>query len=335
MVSYKGKIILSLTMKLFQTSLLLIFLSSSLIAQEKELNNKHLRSEKITETSLVILGNVQDAGSPHIACKKDCCKALFENPDKNRKVVSLGVLDPLHDKKYLFEATPDMTSQLKLLKNYASETASEVPDGIFLTHAHIGHYTGLMYFGKEAMNASQIPVFAMPRMKSFLENNGPWSQLVANKNILIEEMATKNEVVLSEDLKVIPFLVPHRDEYSETVGYKILGPNKKALFIPDIDKWQKWDSNILKEIADVDYAFLDATFFDGAEINNRDISEIPHPFIIESMKLFSELSSEERNKIYFIHFNHTNPVLDIESSQSKQVLKEGFHLARINDVFKL
>ena len=323
-------------MKLFQASLLVIFLSSSLIAQEKDLKFRlNLKSEKITETSLVILGNVQDAGSPHIACNKDCCKALFENPDSNRKVVSLGVLDPRNDKKYLFEATPDITSQLKLLKNYSPASSSEVPDGIFLTHAHIGHYTGLMYLGKEAINASQIPVYTMPKMKNFLETNGPWSQLVANKNILIKEMLSKKEVVLSDNLKVIPFLVPHRDEYSETVGYKIIGPNKKALFIPDIDKWQKWDSNILKEIAEVDYAFLDATFFDGVEINNRDISEIPHPFIIESMKLFSELPSEEKNKIYFIHFNHSNPVLDIESSQSKQVLEKGFHIARMNDVFKL
>ena len=323
-------------MKLYQASLLLIFLSSSIIAQEKDLNNKlQIESEKITETSLVILGNVQDAGSPQITCTKDCCIGLFENPDNNRKVVSLGLIDAGQHKKYLFEATPDITSQLRLLKNHDSLSNTEVPDGIFLTHAHIGHYTGLMYFGKEAMNASQIPVYAMPKMKNFLETNGPWSQLVSNKNISIKEMAHENEVDLSEDLKVIPFLVPHRDEYSETVGYKILGPEKKALFIPDIDKWQKWDRDIIKEIAEVDYAFLDATFFDAAEVNNRDISEIPHPFIIESMELFSGLTSEEKNKIYFIHFNHTNPALNPESSQTNIILENGFHIARINDVFKL
>ncbi|RKS55131.1 pyrroloquinoline quinone biosynthesis protein B [Gillisia mitskevichiae] len=323
-------------MKLLQTFFLSIILSSSFIAQEIELKPQFpSQQEKTTEISLVILGNVQDAGFPHIACQKDCCTALFENPDKSRKVVSLGILDPLNDKKYLFEATPDITSQLKLFKNYASENSKEVPDGIFLTHAHIGHYTGLMYFGKEAMNASNIPVYAMPKMKVFLESNGPWSQLMVNKNILIHELNHKKELVLSKDLKVIPFLVPHRDEYSETVGYKILGPNKKALFIPDIDKWEKWDTDIIKEIADVDYAFLDATFYDGAEINNRDISEIPHPFIIESMKRFSGLSSEEKNKIYFIHFNHTNPALDPESSQTKIILQKGFHIARINETFQL
>ena len=103
--------------------------------------------------------------------------------------------------------------------------------------------------------------------------------------------------------------MPHRDEYSETVGYVISGPNKSALFIPDIDKWEKWKLDINAEIKKVDYALLDATFFDEKEINNRDISEIPHPFIIESMKKFEMMTPEEKNKIIFIHFNHTNPVL--------------------------
>jgi len=129
--------------------------------------------------------------------------------------------------------------------------------------------------------------------------------------------------------------VPHRDEYSETVGYVISGPNKSALFIPDIDKWEKWELDIIEEIKKVDYAFLDATFFDGKEINNRDISEIPHPFVIESMKKFEMMTLEEKSKIIFIHFNHTNPMLDPQSKASETVRENGFSIARINDVFEM
>lgn len=286
-------------------------------------------------TSLIILGTVQDGGSPHIGCKKECCKDLFEHPDKNRKVVSLGVVDPENHSKYLFEATPDMPEQMKMLKNFASVNSEETPDAIFLTHAHIGHYTGLMYLGKEALNSHNVKIFAMPRMKSFLETNGPWSQLVSTHNIEISELADGSPVKLSSNLKVIPFMVPHRDEYSETVGYTIIGPNKKALFIPDIDKWKRWDKDIIQEISKVDYAFIDATFYDAEEINNRDISEIPHPFIIESMSLFADLPPEEKDKVYFIHLNHTNPGLDPESAASKRILKIGFHIAQIKDVFRL
>ena len=291
-------------------------------------------STSITETSLVILGTIQDAGSPHIACKKECCAKLFKSPDALRKVVSLGIIDPENNKTFLFEATPDITPQVKMLKQLA-DSEKEVPDGIFVTHAHIGHYTGLMYLGKEATNAKQVPVFAMSRMKIFLEENGPWSQLVATNNISIQEMQNNKEIELTSNLKVKPFIVPHRDEFSETVGFKIIGPNKSVLFIPDIDKWEKWETNISEAISKVDYAFVDATFFDDEEINNRDISEIPHPFIVESMELFQNLPSEEKQKIYFIHFNHTNPVLNSESEAFKTVVENGFNIARINMVLSL
>jgi len=286
-------------------------------------------------TYLTVLGTVQDAGSPHAACKKACCADLFENPDPKRKVVSLGLVDLKVGKKYLFEATPDLSTQMKALKNFNEFDATETPDGVFLTHAHIGHYTGLMYLGKEAMNANGVPVYVMPRMKDFLENNGPWSQLVANRNILLQEIKDHQDILLTDRIKVKAIKVPHRDEYSETVGFVISGPKKSALFIPDIDKWEKWELNIIDQIKEVDFAFLDATFFDGEEINNRDISEIPHPFIIESMKKFEALNKEEKNKIIFIHFNHTNPVLDLQSKASETVRKNGFRIARIGDVFEL
>lgn len=286
------------------------------------------------QTSLVVLGTVQDAGSPQIGCTKDCCKDLFSKPDLTRKVVSLGIFDKQLKRSYLFEATPDISAQLRLLKNYAAKD-SDLPDGIFLTHAHIGHYTGLMYLGREALNAKSIPVFAMPRMKSFLETNGPWNQLVSLQNIQLQSLQDCTQLELGNGLSVTPFKVPHRDEYSETVGYQIKGPNKTALFIPDIDKWGKWHNNIDSLIRTVDYAFIDATFFDAAEINNRDIKEIPHPFVIESMLRFSELSANDKKKIYFIHFNHTNPLLIKKSAPYSKIIAAGFRVALFGEVFTL
>jgi pyrroloquinoline quinone biosynthesis protein B len=121
--------------------------------------------------------------------------------------------------------------------------------------------------------------------------------------------------------------VPHRDEYSETVGFKIIGPKKSALFIPDIDKWDKWDTSIVNLISEVDYAFLDGTFYDTQEINNRNIEEIPHPFIIESLELFKDLKESDRNKIYYIHLNHTNPLLNSQSKEYKHVVSNGYNVA--------
>ena len=286
-------------------------------------------------TSLIILGTIQDAGFPHIACKKVCCKDLFSISDKDRQVVALGLIDNTYSKKYLFEATPDIAKQMKALLKDAIQNKNEMVDGIFLTHAHIGHYTGLMYLGKEAANAKNINVFAMPRMKKYLETNGPWSQLVTNKNISLTQIEKEQSISLTPNLMVTPFLVPHRDEYTETVGYRIKGPNKTALFIPDIDKWNKWNKSIVEEIKKVDYAFLDATFYSGKEINNRDISQIPHPFVVESLEMFKTLDSIERKKVIFIHFNHTNPVIDLNNNEAKNVLNQGFNIGRINEVYDL
>jgi pyrroloquinoline quinone biosynthesis protein B len=323
-------------MKLFKLFVLIVVLFS---CKEKPIELRLFENDPVfplpaAETSLVILGTIQDAGSPHIACKKACCASLFGKPSTNRKVVSLGIVDPKNQKTFLIEATPDITTQVKRLKQF-SNSENELPDGIFLTHAHIGHYSGLMYLGKEATNADRIPVYSMPRMKDFIERNGPWNQLVTNNNIALVSLENNHELQITLDVTIIPFRVPHRDEFSETAGYKIIGPNKTALFIPDIDKWEIWETDISKVISQVDYAFLDATFFDGEEINSRDISEIPHPFIIESMKKFQDLPISEKNKIYFIHFNHTNPMLDQESVAYKLVHKNGFNVAQIHEIFKL
>ena len=73
------------------------------------------------------------------------------------------------------------------------------------------------------------------------------SKLIQVKNVELKSLFHEKEEKLTENLTIIPFKVPHRDEYSETVGFKIIGPNKSALFIPDIDKWNKWESESEEE----------------------------------------------------------------------------------------
>jgi pyrroloquinoline quinone biosynthesis protein B len=225
----------------------------------------------------------------------------------------------------MFDATPHFSEQLFELDKEAPGDRFELA-GIFLTHAHIGHYTGLMFLGHEVMGAHDVPVYAMPRMSDYLVNNGPWSQLVAFRNIVLKPLQNHAAVSLG-GLKVTPFLVPHRDEYSETVGYRIDGPNKSALFIPDINKWSSWDTDIAELVKSVDYALIDATFYADGELPGRDMSKIQHPFVVESMRAFADLSPIERGKVWFIHMNHTNPLLNKHSEERKFVESEGFKVA--------
>lgn len=277
--------------------------------------------------SLKILGVVQDGGLPHLGSNKLCC----ENIEQKRYVTSIMLVNNENNESYLFDASPDINEQL----NFMGDRIKKDLKGVFLTHAHIGHYTGLMYFGREALNSKLINVYAMPRMKKFLEQNGPWSQLVSLENISINEINSNSKISVDTNITIQPIEVPHRAEFSETVGYKIYGPNKTVLFIPDIDKWYLWEKSIIDEIKQVDYALIDATFYDSEEVNYRDLSEIPHPFVVESMELFDSTSDEEKKKIFFIHLNHTNPLLDKDSDQYKFVKDKGYNVAEEGMKLKL
>ena len=275
---------------------------------------------------IYILGNTQDAGLPHIGCQHKFCQDNFDIHEEYF-VTSIAVVNSDLRKYILFEATPDISYQLNYLKNNLLQEFL-LPESLYITHAHIGHYTGLMYFGREALGTKDLMVRVLPSMSNFLQNNGPWSQLVNINNIKINEInfgLSTNEL---SNIIVTPIQVPHRDEYSETAGYIIEGKNKKALFIPDIDKWEKWDRNLNQLAKEFDFLLIDATFYDSKEIN-RDISEIPHPLVTETIDLLSGLNIENRSKVYFIHMNHTNMMLDPDSELSRLVLSKGFNIARL------
>ncbi|KRO95569.1 MAG: pyrroloquinoline quinone biosynthesis protein PqqB [SAR92 bacterium BACL26 MAG-121220-bin70] len=274
---------------------------------------------------LYVLGVAQDAGFPQAGCYKPHCMPGWEKPETKIGATSLALIDPASKKKYIFEATPDFPEQLFMLEQEASTDEFEL-SGIFITHAHIGHYTGLMYLGREVIGADQMPVYVMPKMKRYLTNNGPWSQLIDLNNIELMTLNNRSVVELS-NLQVTPFIVPHRDEFSETVGFSIKGPNKTALFIPDINKWSQWERDIADQVQASDYALIDATFFNNGELPGRDMSKIPHPLVTETMDALSNLSKEHRAKVWFIHMNHTNPLLNLNSEQAKIVRAEGYNIA--------
>jgi pyrroloquinoline quinone biosynthesis protein B len=256
---------------------------------------------------LVVLGVAQDAGIPHLNCQQPFCASIRSGQRRAEKVSSIGLVDRVSGAAYVFDATPDFVAQVHAL------TGGRPPDGIFLTHAHIGHYTGLMYLGRESIGARGVAVFATPRMSAYLRANGPWSQLVALKNIELREVAPEVVTTLPGGVRVTAFVVPHRDEYSDTVGYRIDGPRRSAIFIPDIDRWEKWDRSIRALADQVDLALVDGTFASATELN-RNIEEIPHPLMSRTRELLKGV----RAKLWFIHINHTNAEID-----AADVVREG------------
>ena len=281
-----------------------------------------------------MLGVAQDGGFPHIGCQNECLKA-HANPELAKYITSIAVIDPEYKKWWLFDATPDMDKQLQYFRDLTNGEYPYLPEGIFITHAHVGHYTGLMFLGREALGAKGVKVYALPKFVDFIKSNGPWSQLVTLNNIELKTLPEDLAVVMNDNVSVEAFAVPHRDEFSETAGFRINTRQKGILFIPDIDKWQKWDKDIVELIKsqDIDYAFIDGTFFKDGELPNRSIQEVPHPFVMETMELFNDEYRSVKRKIQFIHLNHTNPLL-FDRRAKIDVLKKGFGVAEQGRIYR-
>ncbi len=285
------------------------------------------RADHADAPYVLVLGIAQDGGVPQAGASPSSAR---ESDEFRRYVVSLALVDPETGKRWMFEATPDFPAQLRVLDRIAPAPAAPALQGIFLTHAHMGHYTGLMHLGHEAMGARGIPVYAMPKMAEFLRTNGPWSQLVRLENITVHLLQDAVPVELNERLSVTPLLVPHRQEFSEVVGYRIQGPERAVLFIPDIDRWGAWDREghrIEDVLAGVDVAYLDGTFFADREVGGRDMSSFPHPFITTTMERLGALPEDQRAKVRFIHLNHTNPALHASSPARAAITRAGFRVA--------
>ncbi|MCP4203469.1 MAG: pyrroloquinoline quinone biosynthesis protein PqqB [bacterium] len=278
---------------------------------------------------LRVIGSVQDGGVPHAACSGPTCRRARET-GSHRLVASLALVLPSSEKVYFFEATPDVREQLEAVADVRGPLPNGVDrapvDGLFLSHAHIGHYLGLAFFGYEAVHTRRLPVYSTPRMAAFLRSNGPWSQLVDKQNISIQEVPSGGRVELEDGVSVTLVPSPHREEYTDTVGFLIRGPERALLFVPDTDAWEHWSPSIEHWLGQVDVALLDGTFYSGAELPNRSLAEIGHPLVASSMDRFESLG-EPAPEIAFIHMNHSNPILLDDTPERATLVKRGFKIA--------
>ena len=107
---------------------------------------------------------------------------------------------------FLIDATPDIREQLDALRDVRPGPGDRVDraplDGVLLTHAHLGHYTGLSFFGFEAVHTHDLPVYCSPSMAGYLRDNGPWSQLVELENIELREVQQEEPFALGDDVFV-------------------------------------------------------------------------------------------------------------------------------------
>ena len=277
---------------------------------------------------LFVLGTAQDGGVPHFGCEKPCC-AEARKSGRELFPACLGVVARSSGELLLVEATPRVEAQVALLHQLAAVggRGRRPVDAVLLTHAHIGHYLGLAHFGREVASTKELPTWCSPRLANFLRSNGPWRQLVELQQIAPREFAPRTPFVPLPGLEVMAIPVPHRDEYSDTMAYRLKGPNRTILFVPDIDAWDRAPGLLDELIAGVDVAYLDATFYDGRELPERKLAEIPHPLMTDTMQRLAGLAQKRPGAIRFLHLNHTNPALH-DAAIVERITAAGFAIAQ-------
>jgi len=279
-------------------------------------------SEHLIEA--IVLGTAQDGGIPQIGCNCPRCRAAREDEIRRRWVSCLGLIDRQADSWWLVDATPDIERQVGWMATH--EPGARLA-GILLTHAHIGHYLGLAFLGREAWDTHETPVVCTDRMAAFLERHEPWRQLIDRSNIELHRSTAGLPIQLSQGLTATAVAVPHRDELSDTVAWSFAGRAKRLVYCPDIDRWE---GTILEVIREADIALLDGTFGSADELPGRDRSSIPHPCIENSVRIFEMAETE----IVFTHLNHSNPLAD-DGALAETLRREGFTVARRGDRWSL
>jgi pyrroloquinoline quinone biosynthesis protein B len=293
------------------------------------------------EVQVVVLGTAQDGGVPQAGCDCARCVAARRDPGRRRRVASLGLWMPGRRRMYLVDATPDLGEQLETLNRLRPRAVGKPDrrpvDGVLLTHAHIGHYLGLAFFGFESIDSHDLPVYASARMADFLRANGPWSLLVSRRNVELRALVPGTAVELEPGLSVTPFTVPHRDELSDTLGFVVRGPRHALLYVPDTDSWSTWEVPLpmLLRRKRIDVALLDGTFHGSAELPDRDVRKIGHPLMTDTASLLGDAVRGGALRVYFTHLNHSNPVLDPTSPERRALLTAGFAVAEDGQVIDL
>lgn len=290
----------------------------------------------LTEAGIaaVVLGIMQDAGLPHVGCRCPRCTAAFLDPTLSEYVTSLALVDTVSqpNRVWLIDASPDIRYQFDMLGTILGSHPTQSgrlrqPDGIFITHGHMGHTAGLPQLGPEGMNVKNLPLFASERLIEVFRTSRLWKPLL--DNLVFSVLRPKDPIKLGPNLSLIPVSVPHRDEVGTgTFGFICKGPERSLLYLPDIDSWTVWPE--AKDVlTGVDLALVDATFFSPDELGGR--APVAHPLITETI----ELAAQFPNQFILTHLNHTNPALDPNSPARAIVESAGLMLAYTGQILPL
>lgn len=264
-----------------------------------------------------VLGNTQDGGVPHLECSCDLCEKARENPEEAKRNASVMIKenDDEDSFRYLIDATPDVRYQIQ----------GDYLDGVFISHGHLGHITGLLQFGEEGSNKTDLPLYVSDKTEDYIRKNDPFRLLIDKGNVEIMNFNDEDELDIRGG-KIEAFEAKHNRVNTDTLSFMIHGEDKKLFYIADIHEWTEKTLNLMQQ---ADIAIVDGTFWNEEEIERYE--EVPHPVMKETMHLAEDWDTQ----IYFTHLNHTNPALRPDSEERQEVQERDFGVVEEGMEFEL
>lgn len=279
-----------------------------------------------------VLGSGAGGGLPQWNCNCKNCKNCRLGLIEKRTQSSLAV--SMNNKKWiLINSSPEFTFQINdLLTDYNHETAirSKMINDVILMDSQMDHITGLLSMRENR----RLNLYCNENTYDEIYNKFNILEILSYYLDIKHTPINENRSFKVESIPEIEFIPIYLDSkpppFSENREKPIKG-NNLGLIIKEVDKEQyifyaPGISNIDEKIANIvkksKFSLIDGTFWHNEELIDMQISKkdsksmghIPNQELIKIVNKY-----ELFDKIYLIHINNTNPILNPESEECKKI----------------
>jgi pyrroloquinoline quinone biosynthesis protein B len=299
---------------------------------------------------VTVLGSAAGGGFPQWNCACPNCSRLragglcFHARSQTQVLVSAN-----SKRHFLINASPDLRTQILSAQLLVpAHTPRDTPiSSILLTSADVDSVAGLLHLRE----FQPLHIWATPSVRRIvLEENrifrvldrakppAIWQDLPVGTWFPLAEDAASGEASLR--CRVVPLGSAYPDYVSDglrrslTPGEAVVGlvleeGGKQAFYAPALPvgsgDWKDWARSS-------DLSLLDGTFWSENELISAGVSskaarEIGHVPLSGLGGLLQEFGSSKRGRRVLIHINNTNPILDEESPENREVRDAGWEIA--------
>jgi len=300
---------------------------------------------------VTVLGSAAGGGFPQWNCACPNCSRLRAGRLRSKARSQAQVLVCASDREcYLLNASPDLRTQILSTARLApSRSPRDTPiAGVLLTSADVDSVAGLLNLREfqplniYAMGSVRRIVLDGNRIFRVLERANPpvtWHDVPLNTWFPLRT-ADASSAEASLRCRMVPLGSTYPDYVSAdlrrsldpdeaVVGLVLAQGNKQLFYAPALpglsDESKGWARS--SDLCLVDGTFWEETELISTGVGSKTAREIGHVPLSGVGGLLQEFTFANRGRKVLIHINNTNPILDEESSEHREVRDAGWEIA--------